>query len=677
MRVVLSRREALRLTTSLAVKALFALVLFDATTSSAQMPDARITAGLAAWRAPGMQGVACAGCHSPDGFELARFDIADDAFRRRDALHGGLPNADSAGRILDMIRALREHYGMSDVLDPAGDRPLQPSGQFIAGATSRERDFNTTLLTFAPAMPTLFNGRVDSVLKAVQARDEVLAFDLRAERVGVPFPLVSDPGHMNDWVSELPRVPKPGSEARWYALHDAYLADPSEANLWAIYGAVEPHTIDVSSPNANSFAIAKYRSLLLGQHLLREAALGRSDMAGRRPAVFLQIPGDAGARTRVNSPAFVVGSHAHRDRPRAGDLPAAVDAGLSTPLEQQLDGMMLPWWFMAWTFNPGLSDVADAEPFLQALSGELGNEPYPIHHLFARLKIDLTRAYAPYPRAAGQPPQVDALRLDDAARHFDYDDTAATRVFHNDAHRQLHRAIAANIRRTQLYLLLNELDKQCADNRPYVGMVGDEVAFVEGLRTVLLPSLERVEPSYAGENRALVEEVIRRLQEGWNRCQPLPEPGTGVGLRAEYFSDSALGLPLGTRIDPGVRFSDLGAGTAPAGTSFSVRWSGELEPRFGELYEISVRSGQPPRSGFRLWIDGQLLIDTWDGSLLKGRPIDWEGDRHFGADVALQAGKRHALRLEFSARDASMPIQLVWRSLRQLSEIIPQSQLYP
>ena len=39
----------------------------------------------------------------------------------------------------------------------------------------------------------------------------------------------------------------------------------------------------------------------------------------------------------------------------------------------------------------------------------------------------------------------------------------------------------------------------------------------------------------------------------------------------------------------------------------SIRWSGELEPRFSETYTLSTISDD----GVRLWLDGQLVLDDW------------------------------------------------------------------
>lgn len=341
---------------------------------------------------------------------------------------------------------------------------------------------------------------------------------------------------------------------------------------------------------------------------------------------------------------------------------------------------MLPWWYMAWTFNTGLPDIPNRhEYFPQSVEGHLGtgDDPYVIHHQYIQFKIDLTNAYMPYVQTAGQVPQVAGrLKVNAAATGFDYDDRTAPKKFFNGAHRQLYRSSTANIRRTQLYLLLNELDKQCAGGLPYVNFVGDEVDFIEGLRDNLLPDLIRGEPQFAIQDTALIAEVTRRLQQAWNGCQPLPASSNGLSLFAEHFGDSNLGTPLGTRLDPRVDFfyTTIMSKTGPG---VSVRWTGELQPRFSESYELSVMSGQQTSSGFRLWIDGQLLLDNWDGPLLKGKVIDWGGSRHFGADVPLQAGKRYSFRLEYREPGTRQSAQLMWTSKRQIPEIIPQSQLFP
>jgi hypothetical protein len=76
-------------------------------------------------------------------------------------------------------------------------------------------------------------------------------------------------------------------------------------------------------------------------------------------------------------------------------------------------------------------------------------------------------------------------------------------------------------------------------------------------------------------------------------------------------------------------------------------------------------------------VDGQLVIDNWDGPLLKGKAINLDGAKRFSADVVLQAGKRYAFWLEYRERGTYQSVQLTWQSQRQMPEIIPQSQLFP
>lgn len=677
--------------------------------------DKVIARGLQAWRRPDERGMACAHCHGPDGFELARFDFGDDDFRRHDAIHTPSPNLDA---VVAMIHAVRDRHRLNGaLLDPHNDRPFQPGGQLVAGDTAPQRDYATALISFAPRLPTLFNGRVDSPLKALRARNEILAFDLRTEKIGVPFPRLvtpsssapsssappssappspaqADPARPNvegsaasvdGWFPVLPRRPKPGYEAVWYALHDAYLADPNEASLWALYNASETHTEGVAgaSPEANAYALAQYQSLLLGQHLLREQVIA-ADMAprmtARRPIVFLEIPAGAGRRTRIHNPMFTVGHYAPHQRLTTADrsAPGPLDRGVSKPMVAASSVQArLSWWFLAWTFNFGLPDVRDRrEDFLQAIAGASGAEPYPIHAQFARIKIDLTQAFSPYERIAGRPPQADALRLSDASRGFDYADAATQAIFFNDHHRRLYHVFTANVRRMQLYLLLNEFNKQCADDRPYINFVGDEVEFVEGLRTVLLPELARVQPEYASADRDLIEETVRRLQEAWNRCAPLPAPGGGHGLWMSYFDGVAAALTTDARI---AARSDHGFADAalPGGrTGISIRWMGEIEPRFGGAYEIAVQGRSPTDCRFRLWTDGRLLIDTWQGNVVKGRAVEGVRECRYAAAVTWQAGRRYAIRLECRECDAHLPVRLIWKSARQAPEVVPRSQLY-
>lgn len=135
------------------------------------------------------------------------------------------------------------------------------------------------------------------------------------------------------------------------------------------------------------------------------------------------------------------------------------------------------------------------------------------------------------------------------------------------------------------------------------------------------------------------------------------------GLKAEYFDDLDLRTPLFNRIEQGVSY-DLGL-EAPIQDlrpgRFSVRWSGEVEPLYSETYAFAVRAD----SGVRLWVDNRLLIDAWGVRV----------PREYTATVALQAGKRYALRLEYVQPNSGKLINLSWTSTSQPLEVIPAERL--
>jgi ferric-dicitrate binding protein FerR (iron transport regulator) len=135
------------------------------------------------------------------------------------------------------------------------------------------------------------------------------------------------------------------------------------------------------------------------------------------------------------------------------------------------------------------------------------------------------------------------------------------------------------------------------------------------------------------------------------------------GIKAEYFDDLDLRTTLFSRIEPGISH-DLGLGATAQDLRpgrFSVRWSGEVEPLYSETYAFAVRAD----SGVRLWVDNRLLIDAWGVRVPK----------EHAATIALQAGKRYALRLEYVQPNSGALISLAWTSTSQPLEVIPAERL--
>jgi hypothetical protein len=144
-----------------------------------------------------------------------------------------------------------------------------------------------------------------------------------------------------------------------------------------------------------------------------------------------------------------------------------------------------------------------------------------------------------------------------------------------------------------------------------------------------------------------------------------PDFGSGRGLRGEYFDNEDLSNLKLTRIDPRVDF--LWGLRSPHPSidpeHFSVRWRGQVEPLHTETYTFHVLSDD----GVRLWVDGRPLIDDWTV----------RGSKEQTGAVALEAGRRYDLRLEYFQVVAAARVALSWSSASQKKEIIPARQLYP
>ncbi len=138
----------------------------------------------------------------------------------------------------------------------------------------------------------------------------------------------------------------------------------------------------------------------------------------------------------------------------------------------------------------------------------------------------------------------------------------------------------------------------------------------------------------------------------------------GNGLRAEYFDSVNLTIPVFNRVDPEVNFNWAnGTPDARVGTdTFSIRWTGKIEPRYSETYTFNTLSDD----GVRLYIDGQLLIDQW---------IDQSATNFTGA-IDLEAGVQYDIRLEYFERIGRAEMRLQWSSDSQAFETVPTSQLY-
>ncbi len=141
-------------------------------------------------------------------------------------------------------------------------------------------------------------------------------------------------------------------------------------------------------------------------------------------------------------------------------------------------------------------------------------------------------------------------------------------------------------------------------------------------------------------------------------------PAQANGLTAVYFDNTDFTGATFTRIDPTVDFVWSGQpALGIAADTFSVRWTGEVQPQFTEMYTFYAQSNE----GVRLWVNGQLIIDNWTSHTA----------RTDSGMIALTAGQRYSIRMEFWDGTGSATARLAWGSPSTPASVIPALRLYP
>jgi beta-glucosidase len=223
-----------------------------------------------------------------------------------------------------------------------------------------------------------------------------------------------------------------------------------------------------------------------------------------------------------------------------------------------------------------------------------------------------------------------------------------------------HRALALEAARASIVLLRNErgalplsprtrsvavigVDAIEARLGGYSGPGNAKVAILDGVRAALgrsavvhhAPGPGRVTSGY------VVIPAAHLSSTRGGRAMP--------GLAAEYFDNNRLsGEARVRRIDPQVDFGwtlDSPARGIPFDW-YSVRWTGTLTAPAGGARRVGVEGND----GYRLYLDGALIIDNWRKQSYGSR----------FADVALRPGSRHDIRLEYFESTGNARVKLVW-----------------
>ncbi|WP_435011877.1 Ig-like domain-containing protein (plasmid) [Tundrisphaera lichenicola] len=141
--------------------------------------------------------------------------------------------------------------------------------------------------------------------------------------------------------------------------------------------------------------------------------------------------------------------------------------------------------------------------------------------------------------------------------------------------------------------------------------------------------------------------------------------GNGTGLAATYFDNQDFTGKVISRVDPTVNFN-WGSGSPATGLgvdTFSARWTGQVQPLKSETYTFYTLSDD----GVRLWVDGKLLINNWTN----------HGATENSGTIAMQAGQRYDIRMEYYEQGGSAVASLSWSSPTTPKAVVPASQLYP
>lgn len=360
-----------------------------------------IAAGLVAWRTPDVNGNTCAGCHAPDGL-----DLAFPAYTREDIVRRANNHLDpeSAEAIADMIEAVRDHYGWVPTVDPREYRPLQPGGEVLPGSTPIERD-----AVFAESLVErgllLAVGEVDDLDAAIAARDELVALDVWSLPVGIELDRFSEDDHFgaahhafNEWVPNVGHVPDPEDPETWWALQDLYLADPSEEALMdlldGLVGDDAPTQLNTDDLRGGieSFEAARFRSLLLLSHEQRRQLLGAPPRSAADSVPYqVSVIWHTGRRAYD---AWACNPIHHGDPATCMVFPGfEPDASYFA----QMDSMSLAWHYAGFLFDQPLVDFPGEPSLLSGhyMASQLKHHGLPSHNAFTRAVRAVKKHWGP------------------------------------------------------------------------------------------------------------------------------------------------------------------------------------------------------------------------------------------------------------------------------------------
>jgi len=194
-----------------------------------------------------------------------------------------------------------------------------------------------------------------------------------------------------------------------------------------------------------------------------------------------------------------------------------------------------------------------------------------------------------------------------------------------------------------------------------------DAGFTQNLVSVALPANARAhqahslvpETTYFFRVVALNGSLVSESATATATTPPQPN-----GLTATYFNNRDFTGTTFSRIDAVVNFN-WGTGSphpSIAGDTFSVRWTGSIEPLSTGSHTFFTTSND----GVRLWVNNQLVINNWTRhatTVNSGR-------------INLVAGERYDIRMEYFEDTGSAVARLEWQTATVPRQVIPTSQLF-
>jgi mono/diheme cytochrome c family protein len=386
--------------------------------SPAAARAARIERGLAAYRKAGPKG-ACAGCHSAVAIDLAFIGFSDADILRRAIPQVGVADARA---IVDLVHALREEQGIDRPLHPLRFRFLQPGDEVLPGLpqpaiypgtlageqdAARDAAFARSLRDDVRLL--LVGDPIRTVDQARAAQAQLLGLDLGRLRVGIPLERWSEDGFhgaasnvATEWVPMVARRPPPGTGAPFEALAEAYRLDPSDANLWQLYDAIETLTVAEGPALAARWSLRKYQALQVASHMLLHRTRKVPD-----PFASAGPPDDPAARRALGiarNPFWRVGDAVRQNPLNCNQpdpcttFPPELDATLAPgdeARERQSYEDKLSWFWLGFSLDPALVVTEDS---LATVSGDyflaLTQPWYQVHNAFVVAMIVTAKANA-------------------------------------------------------------------------------------------------------------------------------------------------------------------------------------------------------------------------------------------------------------------------------------------